>query len=383
MGFRYHPRRIFLAVFYIVLTSVTLKTFFTVIYIQEDNNIHVFKQTAPWKNKTKKLILLWTTFWGSDYWTEVDKLGIPSCARRCDITIDKSRIAEADAILFHWGDLWWWTKLPSYRRPDQVWAFFNFEPPHKQSNLARWNNVFNWSISYRRDSTVFVPFGTYTPLTETEQVVASRKLSNRDYAKEKLYNISLTSSNCYDDARRYRLAEEINKYISVDMYGKCNNKVCIFNTPECDNKLKLYKFHLALENSYCTDYFSEKFWETFDKDVVPIVAWKDSPGELVPAHSYINVFDFPDLKTFANYLQKVLTNDTLYNSYFIWRLTHKTGCHYNCQWCPLCDKLFNPAVPAQIIRDPYQWLSNDICKPFSISSWVWIVLDRWFFKLGF
>ena len=368
MGFRYRPRRVLLALLYIFITSVVLKSLLTVSYVQEGDNIHIFHPNTFWRNKTKKLILLWTKTWGQTYWTEVDRLGLPSCASRCDITIDRARIAEADAILFHWGDLWWWTKLPSYRRPDQIWGFFNSEPPHKQSNMAAWNDIFNWSISYRRDSTVFTPFGTYERLTEAERINTSKELSKRNYAKEKKYNISLTYSNCYNDARRYRLAAEIDKYIPVDMYGKCNAKTCVFNTPDCNDKLQLYKFHLALENSYCQDYFSEKFWETFDKDVVPIVAWKQSPGELVPSHSFINIFDFPDVKSFSDYLKTVLSNDTLYNSYFDWKLTHKVGLHYNHQWCPICDQLYNATVPAQVIRDPYRWINDDICDPFSVST---------------
>lgn len=383
MGFRFRPRRVFLPILYIVISFVIVKTFVTVMYVQDVENVHILQPNIYWQNKTKRLILLWTKFWGTKFWTEVDSLGMPDCARACDVTTDKSKIEEADAILFHWGDLWWWTQLPVYRRPDQVWAFFNLEPPHKQSNLARWHNVFNWSISYRQDSTVFVPFGTYTRLSAEEKVTVARERANRNYAKEKKYNVSLTSSNCYNDARRYRLAAEINQNIKVDMFGKCNYKVCIFNTPECDKKLNLYKFHLALENSYCRDYFSEKFWETFEKDVVPIVAWKHSPGNLVHPHSYINIFDFPDINSFSLYLIKVLQSDELYNSYFEWKLNYKVGCHYNCQWCPICEKLSNPEVPLQFIRDPYQWLRDDTCDPFSIYSWVWIVLDRWFFKLGF
>ena len=367
MGFRFRPRRVIFVLLYISITCVILKSIIHITYVQDGNNIHTFHPNIYWKNKTNKLILLWTKTWGDTYWTEVDKFGLPSCARRCSITLDQSKVSEADAILFHWGNLWWWTKLPAYRRQDQIWAFYNSEPPHKQANIAAWNNIFNWSISYRRDSTVFIPFGTYEPLTESEKLKASGELSSRDYASEKKYNISLTYSNCYNDARRYRLAEEINKIVSVDMYGKCNKHVCLFNTPECDNKLKLYKFHLALENSYCKDYFTEKFWETFDKEVVPIVAWKQSPGELVPSHSYINIFDFPDVNSFTDYLKKVLANDTLYNSYFEWKRKYKIGSHYNNQWCPICDQLHNQSIPAQVIRDPYQWLHDDYCDPFGVS----------------
>ncbi|KAK3587291.1 hypothetical protein CHS0354_034444 [Potamilus streckersoni] len=350
---------------------------------QNSSNIEYFADKT-WKNKTRKLILLWTKFWSLEYWTEVDKFGIPPCASRCDITVDKSRIEEADAVLFHWGNLWWYTDLPIYRRSDQVWVFYNAEPLHKQSNLAPWRNVFNWSMSYRTDSTVFSPFGIYFEMTDKEKAEAREKFSNRNFAMEKKSNISMTYSNCYDDARRYRTADNINKYIKIDIFGRCGGKDdCKFNTPECNSKLSSYKFHLALDNSFCKDYFSEKFWECLEKDVIPIVAWKQSPGKLVPPKSYINIFDFPDIKSFAKFIESLMRNDAEYNSYFEWKQKYTFTNTYNRHWCPLCDALFNSTIPHQVVKDPYRWLADDFCEPVSIRQWIGIIVDRWLFDLGF
>jgi len=32
-----------------------------------------------------------------------------------------------------------------------------------------------------------------------------------------------------------------------------------------------YKFYLAFENSLCTDYITEKFYQTLNRDIIPVV----------------------------------------------------------------------------------------------------------------
>lgn len=48
------------------------------------------------------------------------------------------------------------------------------------------------------------------------------------------------------------------RYISVDIYGKCSNLSCPSATKCWETIEKNYKFYLALENSNCRDYITEK-----------------------------------------------------------------------------------------------------------------------------
>ena len=71
-------------------------------------------------------------------------------------------------------------------------------------------------------------------------------------------------SHCETDNRREDYVKSLQKYIPIDIYGKCGP----FNTSTRDAKrgydilAPIYKFYLAFENSNCHDYATEKFWKT-------------------------------------------------------------------------------------------------------------------------
>ena len=88
-------------------------------------------------NKTKKTILLWTKFFGSYYWESKIREELLSCDHLCEVTKDRSRLQDADALIFHHGDLKR-DDLPSFRHLHQPWVMFTMEPTSLLSgNLNR------------------------------------------------------------------------------------------------------------------------------------------------------------------------------------------------------------------------------------------------------
>jgi hypothetical protein len=69
-------------------------------------------------------------------------------------------------------------------------------------------------------------------------------------------------SNCHERNNRQKYAKELQKYIPVDIYGKCGTKKCPRSTKtECYEMLNRdYKFYLAFENANCKDYITEKLF---------------------------------------------------------------------------------------------------------------------------
>ena len=67
-------------------------------------------------------------------------------------------------------------------------------------------------------------------------------------------------SNCGEKNNRRKYAKELQKYIPVEIYGKCGTKKCPRSKKtECFEMLdRDYKFYLAFENSNCKDYIIEK-----------------------------------------------------------------------------------------------------------------------------
>jgi hypothetical protein len=85
-----------------------------------------------------------------------------------------------------------------------------------------------------------------------------------------------------------------------------------------------YKFVIAIENSNCMDYVTEKLVKAVESGSVPIVAGLNGRPDYrryLPKHSFINIFDYPSIKALADDLKRIANNKTLYESY-LWYKKH-------------------------------------------------------------
>lgn len=79
------------------------------------------------------------------------------------------------------------------------------------------------------------------------------------------------------------------RYIPIDAFGKCYSRSC---DDECmENNLKTHKFVVAMENSVCEDYVTEKFFR-IKQLIVPIVLRQKDYLHIAPNGSYIAVDQF-------------------------------------------------------------------------------------------
>ena len=109
------------------------------------------------------------------------------------------------------------------------------------------------------------------------------------------------------------------KKISFYFVGKCGSLPCANRTGTfpCDYKItKDYKFYLSFENSICTDYVTEKLFNTMMLPIVPIVLGGADYAKYAPEHSFINIADFENSKQLAQYLLYLDKNDQAYLAYF-------------------------------------------------------------------
>ena len=60
----------------------------------------------------------------------------------------------------------------------------------------------------------------------------------------------------------YRVVEDLQKYVSVNVFGACGTMTCLKDRHEKCMKMVSadYKFYLSFENSLCRDYVTEKFF---------------------------------------------------------------------------------------------------------------------------
>ena len=126
-------------------------------------------------------------------------------------------------------------------------------------------------------------------------------------------------SHCPTENRREDYVKALEKFVSVDIYGKCGNlslcngqwqlrDQCILNISS------QYYFYLAFENSNCPNYISEKYWRTVRLlPVVPVVMGGADYGKLAPPHSYIDVNDFSTVEDLAKHLNYLRDNKVCNN----------------------------------------------------------------------
>ena len=235
-------------------------------------------------------------------------------------------MATSDAVYFH-PDTWWdWDEIVLNRPPGQVWVTGSWESPINTPKrmippLKYRNNSFNYVISYRRhEGYIVTNFGKYD--TSIPEVPPN---SNRNWARGKTKLVAWAASNCnrrnkYLHWNRTEFVRELSSLIQVDMYGKCGDRVCPFGNDSC--KFEEYKFYLALENSRCRNYITEKVWRnSFESKLVPIVYGppREDYDLILPPNSYIFLEDFRSLKDLAEYLLLLDNRDDLYNEYHEWR----------------------------------------------------------------
>lgn len=267
----------------------------------------------------------------------------------CTITSNRAESMDADAIFFkdHFVH-------PGHHKPHrQVWALYFLECPYHTQHI-KYNDVFNWTATYRRDSDIVAPYERWE---YHDWAVTEWQGPPRDFTLNKTHKVAWFVSNCAARNNRLQYAHELAKHIQVDIYGACGRLNCPRSAAEkCFEMLDTkYKFYLAFENSNCKDYITEKFFVNgLGRNVLPIVmgAPPEDYEKSAPKHSYIHVDDFESPKQLAEYLHKLDKDDDLYNSYFKWKgMGEFINTHFFCRVCAMVHDDY----PTKSYRDINEW----------------------------
>ena len=315
------------------------------------NNVAIRKardlQTIPPKNR---LILFYTPFF-TGHWLDYPRLGplrppifdgtfsFQECeVPWCEATYDKNRISEASAVGFHARDIPTSFVFPLKRSAQQIWFYYVMENPlNVAMNYSTLNNQFNWTMSYRRNSEIHIPYGGY-------RLKRNPLISNKSYAKDKTRFAVWMASNCVSGERNDYVTS-LMSHIPVTIYGKCGVDVCPLprRSLECKKLLRQHKFYLSFENGNCIDYITEKYWENaIGNDIVPVVMGAADYKALAIPGSYINVMDYSTPEQLAEYLKYLDRNHTAYNEYFRWKEKYEQIAPRTA--CTLCKQIHNSSL---------------------------------------
>lgn len=296
------------------------------------------------------------------------------------LSYDERDLHRADAVVFHLHFTRNPSELPARNRADQRWIFLTDESPyhtflHGHQSLSNYDGLFNWSMSYRMDSDVPVPYGRMIRVSDN---FSTRRLDAIVRTKTKL--VAIMGSNCGGRNGRWSYVKALKSSLcdDLDILGRCldgNRTVCPGHFDRDCPALGAYKFYLSFENSNCREYLTEKvFWNAYRKFAVPIImgASRQDCQRLLPPRSYLYADDFADVNALADYLRYLDRDDERYLGYHEWRDRYRVINEHGYfgsvsrHYCRVCEALhYNPAVPKVYARLEHFWSKEKDCVPAS------------------
>lgn len=186
----------------------------------------------------------------------------------CSISRREADSRTADAVLMQGFQ----TSMLRYllpKRASQVWIMSGWESPPLITRMNMFDvhhlgNLINWTVTYRRDSTISQPYGKFETFPNFTKLDDYPIENGTNYARGKTKKVAWLVSNCDfgTHSGRKAYADELSKYIQVDVYGRCGNMKCPkYQAAECLRMIRTnYKFYLAFENNCCKDYITEKLF---------------------------------------------------------------------------------------------------------------------------
>ena len=351
------------------------------------------KDTPPEKLKT---ILMWNLAYGTkEYGIGFgrDTFYRHKCPEtRCYSTSNRTYLKDVgdfDAILFHQRSFDF-EDLPETRKQHQRYIHWIVESAqYLYMDISKLNGIFNWTMTYRRDSDFYLPYGRFHKIKshpegeELERYIKEFGWKNRHLAKtgnpqnRTHLQAAWFVSHCATVARREKYVKAMQQHMDVHVYGKCSHG---YSKRTCGREKEMdcykmmdqnYKFYLSFENSICDDYLTEKYFNIFRYNVIPLSYSGGNFTAISPPHSSINVLQYPSPKTLVKYLEKLNANDNLFAEYFWWRdfyVVRNSPEDMNQAYCDLCAKLNNPNEPPKVYQDMQKWwVAKSHCKKIKSS----------------
>lgn len=146
--------------------------------------------------------------------------------------------------------------------------------------------------------------------------------------KEQEAPIVWVVSNCNAYNGRETFMRELMAKIEVHSYGGCLKNKFSHPSQHMKGNIELfsrYKFAIAIENSNCEDYVTEKLVHAIASGSIPIVAGRDNKpdyNKFLPKNSFINIYDYKTVDELVAHINKITSDPVLYNSYMAFKKSH-------------------------------------------------------------
>ncbi|XP_029301013.1 alpha-(1,3)-fucosyltransferase 7 [Cottoperca gobio] len=272
----------------------------------------------------------------------------------CRLVDQRSLFPSADVVVFHHrelGLLHQTLPLDLPRPQGQRWAWMSLEAPVNNRNLRPYANIFNMTISYRRDADVSIPYGELLPKEAEGHLVEVVPLNKSSL-------VCWVVSNYRSNHKRSKVYKELNAIIPVKVYGRWAKTP--LSTEALLPTISRCYFYLAFENSITKDYVTEKLWRNaYQGGAVPVVLGPPLSDykSVAPPHSFIHVDEFASVKDLGQYLQQLAEDKKRYSEYFTWK--HQWRVKLHSDWrerlCKICSQ-YNSLPREKVYSNLETWV---------------------------
>lgn len=260
---------------------------------------------------------------------------------RCKLVDERSHFPSAHVVVFHNKELVQGKqKLPTDlpRPPSQRWAWMSLESPPHNGNLRKFANIFNMTVSYRRDADVTVPYGELLPVDPEGHPVEGNFV-------DKSSLVCWIVSSYMSHHKRSQVYNKLKTIVPVKVYGRWNKRP--LSSKDLLPTISRCYFYLAFENSLAKDYITEKLWRNaYQGGAVPVVLGPPIGDykAVAPTRSFIHVDEFASVKELGTHLQQLAKDKKRYAEYFDWKKHWKVKVYTDwrerlCKICLMYDSL--------------------------------------------
>ncbi|XP_033759532.1 alpha-(1,3)-fucosyltransferase C-like [Pecten maximus] len=323
-------------------------------------------ETRKHKVRRDKMLLFWTPqHWFEDWvgnkW-DTSHVFSKCSVSNCVLTKRREYLSKADVVLFRARDL---KSCQQKKKRGQIWIIFEHEAPpefvrhiSQSENCSR--NLFNWTMTYRRDSDLMFVHGKFSNVTSLYNESEIDKT-----LKAKTKTAVAFISHCPTQSQRLEYIRKLRQYgVDIDIYGRCGTLQCRYKlglsnfkavwnlTPnmsmerDCFEVLdSRYKFYLSFENGLCDDYVTEKSLHlVLRHKIVPIIRDAANHSLFHPPNSYLDTKDFKNIKSLANRIKVLSRNFDEYKKCLQWKKyfsSETVSGVLQTNLCDICKRLNN------------------------------------------